>query len=177
MPENAEAVSATLTTNRNCTVEITNVSSGYCLINPKVYMDSGFCQHPPQPTVRTSKTEVCSFTKDDNTATGAVGLLTYDLFHMQSRVCSQRMAIMFSVPFDRNLYSNRLAVGVVEHSRGCDKQLYKQMYEGKDLTSFTRSDTHGSGLIYQSTYFDLRATMSSIGKAIIKVELYDKMGH
>lgn len=35
MPETAEAVSATLTTNRNCTVEITNVSSFYCLINPK----------------------------------------------------------------------------------------------------------------------------------------------
>lgn len=35
MPETAEAVSATLTTNRNCTIEITNVSSNYCLINPK----------------------------------------------------------------------------------------------------------------------------------------------
>lgn len=35
MPETAEAVSATLTTNRHCTIEITNVSSSYCLINPK----------------------------------------------------------------------------------------------------------------------------------------------
>lgn len=35
MPENAEAVSATLTTNRNCTIELTNVTTGYCLINPK----------------------------------------------------------------------------------------------------------------------------------------------
>ena len=35
MPETAEAVSATLTTNRNCTIEITNLSSSYCLINPK----------------------------------------------------------------------------------------------------------------------------------------------
>lgn len=35
MPETAEAVSATLTTNRNCTIEITNVSGSYCLINPK----------------------------------------------------------------------------------------------------------------------------------------------
>ncbi|XP_034394335.1 bryoporin [Cyclopterus lumpus] len=176
MPETAEAVSATLTTNRNCTIEISNVSSGHCLINPKVYMSSGFCHSPPQPTVRTSKTEVCSFTKDDNTATGAVGLLTYDLFNMHSRVCSERMAIMFSVPFDHNLYKNRLAVAVVEHSRACDKQLYKQLYDGKDLSGLTRSETHGCGLIYQTSYFDVRATMSSIGKAIVKVELYDKMG-
>lgn len=31
----AEAVSATLTTCRNCTIEITNISEHYCLINPK----------------------------------------------------------------------------------------------------------------------------------------------
>ncbi|KAM8844715.1 uncharacterized protein AB9W97_000176 [Spinachia spinachia] len=176
MPENAEAVSATLTTNRNCTIEITNVSSNYCLINPKVYMSSGYCHHPPQPTIRTTRTEVCSFTKDDNTATGSVGLLTYDLFHMQSRVCSERVAIMFSVPFDHNLYKNRLAVGVFEQSRACDKRLYQQLYDGKDLTGFTRSDTHGTGVVQQTSYIDLRATMSSIGKAIVKVELYDKMG-
>uniref|UniRef100_A0A3P8TGP0 Uncharacterized protein n=1 Tax=Amphiprion percula TaxID=161767 RepID=A0A3P8TGP0_AMPPE len=176
MPETAEAVSATLTTNRNCTIEITNVSGSYCLINPKVYMSSGFCQHPPQPTVRPTKTEVCSFTKDGNTATGAVGLLTYDLFHMQSRVCSDRMAIMFSVPFDHNLYKNRLSVGVVETSRACDKHLYDQLYDGKDLSNFARSETSGGGLEYQATYVDLRATMSSIGKAIVKMELYDKMG-
>ncbi|XP_061567715.1 bryoporin-like [Cololabis saira] len=177
MPETAEAVSATLTTNRNCTIEITNVSSSYCLINPKVYMSSGFSYHPPQPTVRPTMTEVCSFTKDDNTVTGAVGLLTYDLFHMQSRVCSDRLAIMFSVPFDGNLYKNRLAAGVVEQSRSCDKHLYDQMYDGKDLSNFTRSEGNGCGLEYKATYVDVRATMSSVGRAIVKVELYDKMGH
>uniref|UniRef100_A0A3P9IIE5 Bryoporin n=1 Tax=Oryzias latipes TaxID=8090 RepID=A0A3P9IIE5_ORYLA len=176
MPETAEAVSATLTTNRNCTIEIINVSS-HCLINPKVYMSSGFCYHPPQPTIRTTMTEVCSFTKDDHTATGAVGLLTYDLLHMQSRVCSQRMAIMFSVPFDYNLYKNRLAVGVVDPSTACDKHLYKQMYDGKDLGSFARSDANGCGLEHRATSVDLRATMSAVGKAIVKVELYDKMHH
>ncbi|XP_070704555.1 uncharacterized protein [Pempheris klunzingeri] len=177
MPETAEAVSATLTTNRNCTIEIINASTRYCLINPKVYMSSGFCQHPPQPTVRSANTEVCSFTKDDNTATGAVGLLTYDLFHMHSRVCSERVAIMFSVPFDHNLYKNRLAVGVVEQSRACDKHLYNQLYDGKDLSNFARSETCGGGLEYKAPSVDLRASMSSTGKAIVKVELHDKMGH
>ena len=148
----------------------------YLCLFYRVYMTSGFSYHPPQPTVRISMTEVCSFTKDDNTATGAVGLLTYDLFHMQSRVCSERMAIMFSVPFDHNIYKNRLAVGVVEHSRACDKDLYNQMYDGKDLSNFTRSEANGSGLEYKATYVDLRATMSTVGNAIVKVEVYDKMG-
>ncbi len=142
----------------------------------RVYMSSGFCKHSPQPTIRTDKKEVCSFIKDDHTATGAVGLLTYDLFHMQSRVCSNRMVIMFSVPFDRNLYKNRLAVGMVGTSRDCDKHLYEQLYDGKDLSNFVRSEDAGSGLLYKADYVDLRATMSSVGKAIIKVEIYDKMG-
>ncbi|CAL8273289.1 unnamed protein product [Lota lota] len=177
MPETAEAVSATFNTNRNCTVEITNLSSSYCLINPKVYMSSGFSYHPPQPTVRTGKTEVCSFDKDDNKATGAVGLLTYDLFHMHNRAAAHRAAIMFSVPFDHNLYKNKLAVGMVELSRACDKQLYEQMYGGKDLSMCASSDATGSGLEYKTAQVELRATMSTMGKAIVKVELYDKMGN
>ncbi|CAJ1076158.1 bryoporin-like [Xyrichtys novacula] len=176
MPGTAEEVSATLPTNRNCTIEISNLTSGYCLTNAKVYMSSGFSHHPPQPTIRITMTELCSFTKDDNTATGAVGVLTYDLFHMQSKVCSDRLAIMFSVPFDHNLYKNRLAVGIVEQSSACDKHLFDQMYDGKDMSNFTRSEKSGTGILYKGTYVDLRATMSSIGKAVVKVELFDKMG-
>ncbi|CAB1457844.1 unnamed protein product [Pleuronectes platessa] len=35
MPENAESHSVHLPTNRTCTIEITNVSAHYCLVNPK----------------------------------------------------------------------------------------------------------------------------------------------
>ena len=158
---------------RKCDIKVVN-----CLfaLLCRVYMESGFCQHPPQPTIQSTKTEVCSFTKDDNTATGAVGLLTYDLFHMATRVCVERMAILFSVPYDHNLYKNRLAVGVVLQSSECDKHLYKMMYDGKDLSHFSRADANGCGLEYRAEHVDVRATMSSVGKGILKVELYDKMG-
>lgn len=136
-------------------------------------MNSGFSQHPPQPTVHSIEPVVCSFTKDDNTATGAVGLLTYDLFHKTSRVCSKRMAIMFSVPYDRNLYKNQLAVGVFDESKACDKHLYQQMYDGKDQSCFKRSDGNGTNLEYEGQSVCLRATMSSIGKAIVKVEIFE----
>eukprot|EP00067_Danio_rerio_P017527 XP_003198166.1 DELTA-actitoxin-Aeq1c-like [Danio rerio] len=174
--QTAEAVSATINTNRNCTVEITNISSAYCLINPKVCMTSGFSFHPPQPTIRTAKTEVCSFTKDDNTATGAVGVLTYDLFHMQNHMCTERMAILFSVPYDYHLYKNVLGIGIFESSRECNKALYKHMYEGKDFSQFTRVDAGGSGVLHRGKKVDLRVTMSTVGKAILKLEVYDKMG-
>ncbi|KAM4623707.1 DELTA-actitoxin-Afr1c-like isoform 1-T2 [Polymixia lowei] len=176
MPETAEAHAAGLTTNRNCTIEITNVSTTFCLVNPKVYMSSGFSFNPPQPTVRTTKSEVCSFIKDDNTASGAVGVLTYELFDMRSRHCNELVAIMFSVPFDYNLYKNWYGIGIFEHTRACDEKLYKLMYYEKDFTNFQRHEADGSGVMYPGRMVDVRATMSSEGKAIIKLELYDKMG-
>lgn len=138
-------------------------------------MNSGYSQHPPQPTVHSAEPVVCSFTKDDHTATGAVGLLTYDLFHKASRVCTKRIAIMFSVPYDRNLYKNQMAVGVFDKSRACNEHLYQQMYDGKDQDCFKHSEGGGSCLVYKDEYLCLNATMSNIGKAIMKVELFENM--
>lgn len=122
------------------------------------------------------KSGVCSFVKDEDCPTGAVGVLTYDLFHAHITSCSERLAVMFSVPYDYNLYENRLAVGVFEQSRACDEKLYELMYDGQACSNFVRSEKSGSGLEYVALNVDLRATMSSIGKAIIKMELYDKSG-
>ncbi|KAF1373509.1 hypothetical protein PFLUV_G00239620 [Perca fluviatilis] len=176
MPKTAESHSVTIPTNRNCTVEITNVSSVFCLVNPKVHMESGFVFDPPQPTVRTTKTEVCSFTKDDNTASGSVGVLTYEMFDMRNRNCNQVVAIMFSVPFDYNFYKNWLGVGTFEHTRACDDKLFDHMYKGKDFTNFVRQEANGSGVTFKGHMVDVRACMSNEGKAMIKLELYDKMG-
>ncbi|XP_008293613.1 cytolysin RTX-A-like [Stegastes partitus] len=176
MPETAESHSHTLTTNRNCTIELTNVTTNYCLARPRVYMESGFVFNPPQPTVRTGKTEVCSFVKDDHTASGAVGVLTYQLFDMRSRQGTEMMAIMFSVPFDYNFYKNWMAIGAYESSVDTDEKLYKEMYNSKDQTNFVRQEANGCGVLFRAREVDLRACMSNEGKAIIKMELYDRMG-
>ncbi|CAL1600130.1 unnamed protein product [Knipowitschia caucasica] len=175
MPATAEAHSALLTTNRNCTVEITNVTSKYCLVNPKVFMEKGYSYSPPQPTVRSNHTEVFSFTKDDNTASGAVGVFTYELFHMEKRSASELMAVMFSVPFDYNFYKNWLGVGVFEKSQPCNDKLYDLMYNSKDFSHFSRHEADGCGIVFSSSTVDVRGCMSDGGKAIIKLELYDRM--
>lgn len=138
-------------------------------------MESGFPFSPPQPTVRTNKPELCSFTKDDNTATGAVGVLTYELFDMMKRQCNEVIAIMFSVPFDYKFYQNWMALGIFEKTRECDKELFDLMYEGKDFTDFQRREGDGCGLVHCGKMVDLRACMSSEGRATLKLEVYDKM--
>lgn len=137
-------------------------------------MESGFVFSPPQPTIRTTKTELCSFTKDDNTATGAVGVLTYQMLDMRNGNCSELIAVMFSVPFDYNLYKNWLGVGIFEHTRACDKKLYELMYYSSDFANFARQETNGSGVKYAGKRVQVSACMSDVGKAIMKVELYDR---
>lgn len=138
-------------------------------------MDSGFVFSPPQPTLRSTFSEVCSFVKDDNTATGAAGVLTYKMFDTRARCRGGKMVVMFSVPFDYGLYQNWLAVGVFPLETECNKKLFDQMYESKDCPDFVRRKADGSVLKCQGKMVDVRGCMSSGGQAIIKLELYDKM--
>ncbi|CAN9508666.1 unnamed protein product [Ophioblennius macclurei] len=174
MPDHAEAHSHTIGTNRNCTMELTNITANHFLVKPMVHMESGFSYSPPQPTLTPNKTEVCSFTKDDNTASGAVGVMTYELFDMQNRSTVGQLAIMFSVPFDYNFYQNWLGVGIFPRKKECDEALFKEMYNEEG--AFVRYKADGSGIKFTSNKLEIRATMNDEGCAIVKIEIYDKMG-
>ena len=67
-------------------------------------------------------------------------------------------------------------MGCCEHAGVWGEKLYEHMYYEKDFTNFQRHEAVGSGVHYAGRMVDVRATMSNIGKAIIKLELYDKMG-
>ncbi|XP_053197689.1 DELTA-stichotoxin-Hmg2b-like [Scomber japonicus] len=175
MSESAEALAANLTSRRNVTIEITNLTNNYCLIDPKVFLESGCCHSPPQPTVRPLKTEVCNFTKTSAKACGAVGVMTYDLFERKSNSAKETVAIMFSVPYDYNMYKNWFAVGIYDQGKECNESLYKEMYYNKEQKGFIREEAHGSGITYEGKQLDIKATMSPMGKAIMKVELWDKL--
>nr|XP_055049405.1 DELTA-sagatoxin-Srs1a-like [Misgurnus anguillicaudatus] len=172
--QTADSVSANINCNRSCTIEINNMSEDYCLNNPKVYTYSGCCWHPPQPTISTNKTGICAITKIAFTACGAVGVLTYDLFHLKNEECTERIAILFSVPFNYNFYDNIFGIGVIMPTCECNEALYKKMYYEID-NSFIRGKAKVSGIPYSAQRVKLEATMSNVGKAIIKLEIHDKL--
>ncbi|XP_074519904.1 uncharacterized protein LOC141785472 [Halichoeres trimaculatus] len=174
MPETAESHLSTIPTNRACVIEIKNDSQKYCLVNPQVHMESGFSFSPPAPTLNLGKDEVLSFTKDDNTASGAVGVFTYELFCTQTRCSTEVIAVMFSVPFDYGFYSNWLAIGVFPKETECNEDLFKLMYNNDG--PFVRYKADGSGICYKGRNLDIRACMCDEGRAIVKIELYDSMG-
>ncbi|XP_034076029.1 actinoporin-like protein isoform X2 [Gymnodraco acuticeps] len=175
--ESAEAVAADVHSKRSVTIEISNVTNNYCLIKPRVFFENGETYNPPQPTVRPLKTEVCTFSKSGGQATGAIGVMTYDLFERSQNDYIETLAIMFSVPWDYNLYKNWFAVGLYKKGQICDKELYKQMYYEKKQNEhgFVREESTGSGINYVGKYLDVKATMSPLGNAVMKVELWDKL--
>ncbi|XP_057682392.1 DELTA-thalatoxin-Avl1a-like [Corythoichthys intestinalis] len=173
--ESAEALAANQKSRRNVTIELTNLTSGLLLKHPKVYLDSGDVHSPPQPTVHSMRTEVCNFTKRDGATSGAVGVMTYDIY--DHGTAAAKLAIMFSVPYDYNIYKNWVAVGIVEKERETNKKLYEEMYNCKDMKNFVRQQCNGSCLTYEHGRMDVKVTMSPMGRAIMKVEVWDKHFH
>ncbi|XP_030622978.1 DELTA-thalatoxin-Avl1a-like [Chanos chanos] len=172
MSSQAENVAATMTTSRSCTIEIQNHNETYWLTNPKWHMISGHIHYPPQPTIQSTKTGMCTFTKTEMGLRGAVGVLTYELSQVADEECEKLVAIMFSVPFDQNLYANEMAVGVFNNDRVCNEGLYKQMYEDRECDDFKRTKAKDSGLNLKADIVNVRATMSTGGKAVIKMEIH-----
>lgn len=82
---------------------------------------------------------------------------------------------MFSVPYDYNMYKNWFAVGMYDQGKECNESLYKEMYYNKEQKGFIREEAHGNGITFEGKQLDIKATMSPMGRAIMKVELWDKL--
>lgn len=82
------------------------------------------------------------------------------------------MAVMYSVPYDRNLYSNWFAVGIFERGNDCDYNLYDIMYNGSE-DNFRRGKADGSCISYQGDYVTISASMSDSGEAVLRVDISD----
>lgn len=143
----------------------------------RVYLENGETYNPPQPSVRPLMTECCTFTKSSSSATGTIGVLMFDLIGRSNTGAPESLAIMFSVPWDYNLYKNWFGVGIYKTDRSCDKELYKEMYYEKKQKEhgFVREEAVGSGINYIGANHDIKATMTPLAKAIMKVEVWDKL--
>ncbi|KAL6478453.1 hypothetical protein MHYP_G00142880 [Metynnis hypsauchen] len=164
-----EQISQSINTGRNVTIEITNYSNKFTLTTPRTYTHSGYCYHPPQPTIGKMMREACSFSKTPHTACGSVGVLTYQIRSNAGKHVGE-LAIMFSVPYDYNQYENMFALGIYAPNKACDKNLYSEMYYGNGL--FKRGKGTGSVITYSGKGAQVKGTMSDFGQSIIRVEFW-----
>ncbi|KAM3599069.1 uncharacterized protein V6R79_026272 [Siganus canaliculatus] len=160
-----------LSTHRQCTLDFKNESTS-TLLNPSVFIESGICEDPLPPSLGPSESGSALFKKTPYAATGDVGVLTYDLKNASGELMQEKMAVMFSNPYDFNLYSNWFAVGFFDRSRVCDYSLYDEMYNGSE-TTFVRGKA-GRSLIYKGQHVTINASMSDTYTPVIKLEVEDK---
>ncbi|KAM8888177.1 DELTA-sagatoxin-Srs1a-like [Synchiropus picturatus] len=174
MPDTAEGLAAIQSSRRNVTIEISNQTSNCCLIEPNVFLDSGDVHSPPAPSVRPHRVELCNFNKTSAKTSGAVGVLTYDVMFKNCRDITKRIAIMFSVPYDQNLYKNWFGLGVYSNEKTCDKKLFDEMYYNKEQCGFVRQECNGCSLTFTGDHLVVKATMGQMGRSIMKVEIWEK---
>ncbi|XP_028268218.1 DELTA-sagatoxin-Srs1a-like [Parambassis ranga] len=155
---------------RRCSIEIQNKSSMFTLSNPCVHCVSGYNEAPLPPTLSPSETGSALFLSTPTTARGSVGVFTYDLQNPLNMQFYGKIAVMFSVPYDFNLYSNWYAVGMFDMDKHCDKHLYKEMYYNTEL-GFVRGKAKGPSLAHTGPNVTIRATMSDSYQPVLKVQV------
>ncbi|XP_076020712.1 uncharacterized protein LOC143011650 [Genypterus blacodes] len=169
----AQAISSVLPTHRQCTIEVTNDCSNYTLRNPSEFLNRGRCSIPLSPTIASSKSASALFTKTPHTARGSVGVFTYDLVRNDTKQSVGKMAVLFNVPYDFNLYRNGYAVGIFDTSKSCDYGLYHQMHKEKQ-NMFVREKAKGPSLCYSDKGITIRAKMTDTYQPVMKVEVTDE---
>ncbi|CAL8298059.1 unnamed protein product [Merluccius merluccius] len=160
------------TLDRTCTVEINNSCGFYALSDPGLFMVSGFCNEPLPPGINKRSQASGGFTKPMGTATGAVGVFTYDLAHHQTKDYNAVLAVMFSVPFDYNLYSNWCAAGIFFRGIECDYNLFDLLYNGEEF-SFVRAKGGAGPRTYKGEVVEVSVRMSASSRAVLLVDIED----
>ena len=110
---------------RYCIVDIWN-NTCFKLINPITVLVTGQCLDCPPLKILPNEAGVCAFSKGFGLF-GAFGLISYEIEYS-----SRRLAIMYSVPWNRMFYDNWYAIALIDDTIIIDKNLVKQMYEAAD---------------------------------------------
>ncbi|XP_044187674.1 DELTA-actitoxin-Aas1a-like [Thunnus albacares] len=168
-----DAIAGVAPTHRQCTIEIKN-DGKFSLCNPRTHIERGSCVIPLPPFIASSKCGAAQFSKTAHTACGSVGVFTYDVLEKDKDQPTEKIAVMFSVPYDFNMYSNWYAVGIFEKSKECDHDLYYDMYYNTS-PSFVRGEAKGPSLSHKGNCVKIMATMSDSYQPIIKVQVMDSV--
>uniref|UniRef100_A0A3Q1EUM1 Bryoporin-like n=1 Tax=Acanthochromis polyacanthus TaxID=80966 RepID=A0A3Q1EUM1_9TELE len=162
-----------ISTHRQCSFTITNMSSQYTLSEPSHYTISGRCDEKLPLLVPPCSSGDAKFVKTANSARGAVGVFTYTLHNQYTKRTTGKMAVMFSVPFDYSLYFNWYGLGIFDKSTECNKELFDLMYDNKIVSTFSTGKASGPSLTYKKDQVTITASMSDQSKSVIKVLVKD----
>lgn len=134
---------------------------GVSFTNPEYWLSSGQCDDPPSNEIKAfSASDPILFSKTNDVARGTVGLLSYRFKGSQ-----HKLVVMWSVPYDYNLYENWWNLDVVPINRSLDKDLWDELYKNAKKNSKVVL-VNRDGVAYE-----IAGSMGTTGKTTLKVEL------
>ncbi|XP_015742641.1 DELTA-sagatoxin-Srs1a-like [Coturnix japonica] len=157
--------------NRSVKIQITNSTGDITLRYPRSYCYSGYSSDPPNTIIQPGDTGCCTFNNTPAHFRGSVGVLVYEAETFT-------LAILFSNPFDYNLYSMKFAVEISPEKAhiGLLEDIYDRMYRGLPASSnksgtfqFVRLSATQQTVIVSAGGTKVTATMSSAANSVIKV--------
>ncbi|XP_075770543.1 DELTA-thalatoxin-Avl1a-like [Pelodiscus sinensis] len=167
-----EKVVGELNVGRCVGIEIFNKTENVTLENPRTFCFSGYIWTEPTPEIPPRGSGSSVFVKKGRTACGSVGVLSYESNNFT-------LAIMFSNPFDYNLYGIEFALELYNGRTHFDsmERLYHYMYSGGppyQCNSFKKAVLQGwnpGELRVRNREIEVKATMTSNYKSYIKVQI------
>ncbi|XP_062449021.1 uncharacterized protein LOC134149794 [Rhea pennata] len=155
-------------------IEITNNLKLDTLRNPRSYCFSGHSHHPPPLQIPPGTVGKCIFVKQSYSLRGSAGLLVYD-------VGTSCLAIMFSNPFDYNLYCIEFGLKLLPISEELSnmEELFRNMIKCPQLEQTAcfqkmKLSHYQSPLQVTKDNIRITATMSNAAKAILTILLEEK---
>ncbi|XP_048409422.1 DELTA-sagatoxin-Srs1a-like [Stegostoma tigrinum] len=150
---------------RGVHVEIVNNCENQLFTSPACYIYSGYIYNLPTPLIHPGKKGDALFVKTSGTARGSVGVLTYAFGYTQ-------FSLLFSNPFDYNLYSTVFALYIPNEPEMTDEKLYyKLYYELEPSSCFARvelrSETQQINVIGGNVA--ISATVTKTGHCSIRI--------
>ena len=139
----------------------------------RTYQLCGHCTIPLESVINPGANESSLFAKTSYSLRGVVGVFTYDLYRNGS-IATEKMAVMFSVPFDFNFYSNWFAVGVFNSNKKCDYNLYYEMYYNNG-SNFKRGKAKDGAITYKWRKGVIKALMFDTYTPLLKVIVSETM--
>ncbi|GAB0202067.1 hypothetical protein GRJ2_002672300 [Grus japonensis] len=163
---------------RSVEIQIDNKTQDVTLHNPRSYCFSGFSSMPPSPRIPPGITDSCQFTNSVMHFRGCVGVLVYE-------ADTFTLAILFSNPFDYNIFYVELAMEISLHKahRGNLEDIYNRMYSGIPASTDKGTMLHRVKLgvcqepvMVSTGHVKVTATMSNAAKSIIRVIVENQDG-
>uniref|UniRef100_A0A3Q1FX06 Uncharacterized protein n=1 Tax=Acanthochromis polyacanthus TaxID=80966 RepID=A0A3Q1FX06_9TELE len=119
----------------------------------------GCYQNTLPSTIGPSEEGSALFTKTPDTACGAVGVFTFELYNQSTKTVDKKMAVMFSNPYSFDFFYNLYAVGLFDKNQLCEYSLYHKMYynAGKEFVRHRAGyplTYEGDGLIISASMTD-----------------------